>query len=112
MRVKVMRDYPDKWPHPGSFPAFEKGTPITITKEETDSFLGWHACEIAGHETYAPMVYVCDGRLARDYNPTELIQKAGDMLEVQEIAHAWLLATNKEGQTGWITADVVVSAEV
>jgi hypothetical protein len=47
--------------------------------------------------------------LARDYNPTELIQEVSDILEVQEIVNAWLIATNADGVTGWIAAEAVVS---
>jgi len=108
MKVKVVQDYPNKWPHPGCFPTFEAGTLVAMESEETEHFIGWHSCEIEGHKAYVPRVFVCDGKLTRDYNPTELIQKAGDILEVQEIAHAWLLATNEEGQVGWITPEVVV----
>jgi hypothetical protein len=64
---------------------------------------------IDGHETYVPENFMCDGRLARDYNPTELTQKVGDILTVQEIVNAWLIATNNNGVTGWITTDAVVS---
>jgi len=110
MKVKVVRS--SRWEFPGEFPTFEKGTPVTLAKEEDAEFLGWYACDIAGHESYVPEVFVCDGRLTRDYNPTELIQNAGDILEVQEIVHAWLLATNDKGVTGWIPAECVISVSV
>jgi len=111
MKVKVMQDYPNKWEFQGRFPAFEKGTSITIAKEEDADYSGWYACEITGHKFYVPKDFVCDGKLTRDINPTELIQKVGDILEVQEIVYAWLLATNDRGVTGWITAEVVVSVD-
>ena len=109
MKVKVIR--PSRWDHPGNFPTFEKGTPVAMAKDEDNDFLGWHACEIQGHTPYIPKIYVCDGKLTRDYNPTELIQEVGDTLEVKEIVHAWLLATNDQGTTGWIPAECVVSIE-
>ena len=56
-----------------------------------------------------PKHYVCNGKLTRDYNPTELIVKTGDVLEVKEIAFSWLFATNKTGKTGWIPAEITVS---
>ena len=109
MKIKVMQNYPNKWEFQGQFPTFAKGTAVILAVEEDVDFAGWYACDIAGHKSYVPKVFVCDGKLTRDYNPTELIQAAGDILEVQEIAYAWLLATNEQGVTGWIPAEVVVS---
>jgi len=94
---------------PGEFPTFEKGTPVTLAEDECTEFLGWHSCDIAGYKTYVPKAFVNEGKLTRDYNPTELIQEAGDILEVREIVHAWLLATNGKGFTGWIPAECVMS---
>jgi len=105
MKVKVIKDHLGE----GQFPTFAKGTKVAMAKEEDAHFLGWHACDIEGHQTYVPKIFVCDGRLTRDYNPTELVQEAGDILEVREIVHAWLLAADKNGITGWIPAEVVVT---
>jgi len=107
MKVKMVRPY--RWEHPGAFPTFEKGTPVLLANDEDKDFLGWYDCEIAGHKPYVPIAFVCDGKLTREYNPTELIQEVGDVLEVQEIVNAWLLATNNAGITGWIPAECVVS---
>ncbi|MCL2838028.1 MAG: SH3 domain-containing protein [Oscillospiraceae bacterium] len=83
-----------------------------LENEEDIEFSGWHACEIAGHETYVPAIFVCDGKLTRDYNPTELTPVVGDVLEVREIVCAWLFAENDEGVTGWIPAERVASVDV
>ena len=107
MIVKVIRS--SRWEHPGEFPTFEKGTPVTLAKEGDMDFLGWHACDIEGYKTYVPKIFICDGKLTRDYNATELTQEEGESLEVQEIAYAWLLATNDKRVTGWIPAERVVS---
>ena len=107
MKVKVVRA--SRWEHPGEFPTFAKGTPVTLASEEDTDFLGWHACDIAGYQPFVPKVFVNDGKLTRDYNPTELIQEVGDILEVREIVYAWLLATNDKGVTGWIPAECVMS---
>ncbi len=71
----------------------------------------WYPCEIGGYKTYVPEVYFKNGILLRDYNPTELVQSAGDVLEVKAIVHAWLLAANADGVTGWIPAESVVSID-
>ena len=110
MKIKVMR--PSRWDHPGEFPVFVKGTPIEVASDEDTDFLGWYACNIEGYETFVPKVFVSDGKLARDYNPTELIQEVGDILDVQEIINAWLLATNSKGVTGWMPAECIVSMDV
>lgn len=111
MKVKVMKDHPDKWEFQGVFPNFQKGTPVNIAEKEDEDFLGWYACDIEGHKSFIPKIYVSGGKLNRDYNPTELIQKEGDILEVKEIVYAWLLVTNDKGTTGWIPAENVVSIE-
>jgi len=107
MKVQVTRS--SRWEHPGEFPSFKKGTPVTLAAEEGKHFLGWYACDIEGYTTYIPKIFVDEGKLVRDYDPTELIQDAGDILEVNEIIFAWLLATNDNGVTGWIPAECVVS---
>jgi len=109
MKVKVMRT--SSWEFQGEFPTFEKGTAVTLAQEEDKEFFGWYACDIAGYQPYVPKVFVRDGRLIKDYNPTELIQEIGDILEVQEIVFAWLLVTNDKGITGWIPAERVMSVD-
>jgi hypothetical protein len=111
VKVKVVKKHP-----PGEdwgwerFPVFAKGAQVAMDEKEGGQFPGWHACEIEGRKTYAPKIFVEGGRLARDYDPTELEQEPGDILEVREIAHGWLLATNEKGATGWIPAHAVASA--
>jgi hypothetical protein len=104
MRVKVIKKHLGE----GEFPTFAIGTNVMF-KEECTHFVHWHSCVIDGHETYIPEHYVCNGKLIRKYNPTELVQDVGDTLEVKEIACAWLIATNSEGITGWIPAEAVVT---
>jgi len=109
MKVKIVKPY--RWEHPGKFPAFEKGTSVSLDENEDTDFLGWYSCEILGHKSYVPITFVSDGQLTRNYNPTELIQELGDILEVNEIVNAWLFATNDAGITGWIPAECVVSVK-
>ena len=104
MKVKVIKNHLGE----GVFPTFEKGTEVTV-KETCTHFLHWYACEIAGYQTYIPSIFVSEGKLTRNYNPTELIQNEGDIVEVQEIIYAWLIATNEKGVTGWLPAEIVVS---
>ena len=106
MKVKVIKEHLGE----GQFPVFVEGTPVTM-KEECTHYLHWCACDIEGHQTYVPKIFVSNGKLTRDYNPTELIQEVGDIVEVKEIVYAWLLATNNKGITGWIPAEAVVSID-
>ena len=104
MRVKLVVKHDGE----GIFPSFAAGTPVKIG-ENCTHFIGWCACVIEGHNTYLPHIFVENGKLLRDYNPTELVQDIGDILIVQEIVHSWLLATNESGEKGWIPAESVVS---
>jgi len=105
MKVKVIAQHLGE----GQFPTFPMGTAVKLTAEQDEHFLHWYPCDIDGHDTFVPECFICNGRLVRDYNPTELIQEAGDILTVQEIVYAWLIATNDKGVTGWIPAEAVVS---
>ena len=107
MRARVIRNHPGE----GQFPVFKKGTRVVMADDAESGFLGWRACDIEGYKTYAPEIFVCDGALTRDYDPTELVQQAGDIIEVREIVHAWLIATNEKGTMGWIPAEIVVSVD-
>lgn len=107
MKVKVIQEHLGE----GQFPTFLSGAKVTLTGEECTHFLHWFPCEIDGKQTYIPASFLCNGVLIREYNPTELVQSVGDVLEVGEIVNAWLLATNDKGQTGWIPAESVVSVK-
>jgi len=109
MQLKVVRNHPIDW-EVARFNTFAKGTLVNLSGEEDVQFKGWYPAIIEGHETFVPKVFVCNGKLNRDYNPTELKVKSGDVLKLQEIVNAWLIVTNAEGLTGWIPAECVVSA--
>lgn len=104
MKVKVIERHDGE----GRFPTFVKGTTVRIT-EACTHYLHWYACTIEDCATYVASSYVVDGKLIRDYNPTELVQNLGDILEVKEITNSWLYATNENKISGWIPAEKVVS---
>ena len=106
MKAKVITEHLGD----GQFPTFKKGTKV-VMKEACTHFLRWYACEIEGHKTYIPDIFVNDGVLTQDYDPTELLQKPGDIIEIKQIVYAWLIATDKNGVTGWIPAEAVVSLD-
>lgn len=111
MQVQVIENYHGYDSHRPIFPTFLKGTLVEITGEMDNDFRHWYPSVIAGYETFVPTHFVKDGRLIKDYNPTELSQKIGDILMVVEVANAWLLAINSKGVTGWIAAEAVISVE-
>ena len=104
-KVKVIQDHAGE----GQFPTFAKGTPVKVLGDECVEFAHWFPCEIEGHQTYVAESFLVDGVLSREYNPTELVQEIGDVLTINEVVFAWLVATNESGQTGWIPAETVVS---
>jgi len=105
VQVKVIQNHPGE----GQFPAFVKGTPVLLTGSECEEFRHWFPCEIERHNTYIPESFIANDTLVRNYNPTELVVRIGDILEVCEIVNAWLLAKDQNGQVGWIPAEAVVS---
>ena len=104
MNVKVIKNHLGE----GQFPTFPAGTDVKVG-EGCTHFLNWYACEIEGHATYIPAVFVVGGKLVRDYNPTELICEVGELVEVKEIFYAWFIAEKTGGAIGWIPAEVCVS---
>jgi len=109
MKAKLVKDHPTKW-ECIQYPTFPKGSIVCkMAENEDEHFLNWYACTIEGRTTFVPLTFVEDEKLNRDYNPTELVAKSGDIVTVVEIVNAWLLVTNEKGKTGWIPAEVVVS---
>jgi len=104
MKVRVVTKHEGE----GEFPTFAAGTPVEMGADCTH-FAGWSACVIDGRDTYVPRIYVENGKLTKNYNPTELVQEVGDILSVDEIVYAWVVATNEKGVKGWIPAEVVTS---
>lgn len=104
MKVKVIEKHLGE----GQFPTFSKGTKVVLS-EACIHFPHWYACEINGYQTYIPESIIVGDILIEDYNPTELVQEVGDILHVEELVYSWLLATNKDGVTGWISTEIVVS---
>jgi len=105
LKVKVIQNHDGE----GQFPTFDKGAKVKIIGDECVEFSHWFPCEIEGYQTYVPESFIAEGLLARKYNPTELVQSVGDLLVVNEIVNAWLIATNESGHMGWIPAEAVES---
>ena len=107
MKVKVLCS--SRYVSLGKFPTYKKGTPVNITGNEDEDFPHWYPCTFDGHNTFVPDTYFADGKLTKDYNPTELPQQPGDVLEVLEIVNAWLFVENEQGVRGWFPTECVVS---
>ena len=105
MQVMLTQDHPGE----GKFPLFFKGTPVRITGPGCTHYRGWFPCEIEGYNTYIPDVFITDTVLNRDYDPTELAVRTGDVLDAGEIIYAWLYAVSRDGKAGWVPAEAVIS---
>ena len=44
------------------------------------------------------------GEFLANYDATELAVRRGDVVQVAEVRHGWMLVTNAEGACGWIPA--------
>lgn len=92
----------------GAFPTFPAGAAVEDLAPN-EEYAHWMSCAINGMKTYVPDIFVKDGRLTRDYNPTELVVAGGEPVEIEEIVYAWLYAKTADGTRGWIPAEKVVS---
>ena len=108
MHIIVMNDHPGE----GVFPLFPKSSQVLQTGPLCTHYENWYPCTIDGHQTYVPTIFVRDGKLVRDYNPTELVCKMGETLEVTEIVYAWLFVKNAAGESGWFPAERACSGTV
>ena len=95
----------------GAFPLFKKGTAVNDLKEDNEYpiYPHWFSCVINGHETYIPEIYVADGVLTQDYNPTELIVKKGQKLTLISVVFSWLYVKDENGKEGWLPASKAIS---
>ncbi len=92
----------------GVFPLFPQGTTVS-DYAACDEYPHWCSCVIGGYETFVAEVYVDDGVLIKDYNPTEIIVMKGQILTLIHIVFEWLYVEDKKGQTGWVPASKVIS---
>ncbi len=92
----------------GVFPLFAKGTAVEYLAQ-CKNYEHWFACRMNGIETYAPDTICKNGVLIQDYNPTELVAEANDVVELLEVAFEWMYVKNSSGEVGWIPAAKLVS---
>ena len=105
----------------GEFSTFQKGTAVDELVSDpayphyaeeiwgSDSNPHWSLTEIEGYEVFIPDIYVTDGFLNRDYNPTELIVEEGQKVTLLGIIFEWLYVKDENGVEGWLPANKVVS---
>lgn len=93
----------------GTFPLFPKGTAVNDINI-CDESSHWLSCVIQGHETYVPDIYVVDGLLAQDYDPTELVVvEKEQVVTLIRIVFEWLYVKDGNGREGWLPVNKVIS---
>lgn len=92
----------------GVFPLFTKGAAVNGLSA-CERYPHWLSCAINGHETFIPDIYVIDGVLTRDYDPTELVVEKGRIVTLISIVFEWLYVQDGDGRRGWLPASKVVS---
>lgn len=100
----------DKHEGEGGFPLFPKGMAVADVKG-CQEYAHWLSCVIDGHETYVPDIYVMEGVLTQDYNPTEAVVEKGQTVALEGIVFEWLYVRDERGEKGWLPASKVISME-
>ncbi|MCC8116420.1 MAG: hypothetical protein LIP18_04590 [Planctomycetes bacterium] len=94
----------------GVFPLYPKGTLVSDLTPCPES-RHWYGCTLDGRHTYIPDACVENGALVAEYNPTELVVKKGDRIEVKRIVYEWVYGTREDGVSGLIPAEKVLSID-
>ena len=93
-----------------TFPIFAKGTKVSELVEGTDDeYPYWFPCVIEGYETFIPDIFVVDGVLACDYNPTEIEVEKGQTVMLIDIVFEWLYVKDENSNEGWLPANKIAS---
>lgn len=91
-----------------SFPTFSRGT-LVENLTPCALYAHWFSCTINGYATYVPDVFVQDGCLNCEYNPTELCVEQGDEVSLIALYFEWALV-RKDEQIGWLPCEILTSA--
>ena len=95
-----------------AFPLFKKGTPVSDLIVGTDTeYPHWFPCMIDGNKTFIPDIYVTDGILVQDFNPTELAIEKGEVVTVLNLVYGWIYVRTEDGCKGWLPASKVISIQ-
>ena len=105
MKLVVMQRHEGE----GVFPLFRKGTAVRLLDTEEAVEGNWFPCDIQGHLTYIPPMFLTDGVLNRNYNPTEMVAEEGKTVDLMEVVFEWLCVRDRAGNQGWIPSGKVVS---
>lgn len=90
------------------FPTFSRGT-LVENLAPCARYAHWFSCSIDGYATYVPDIFVENGCLNRDYNPTELQVVQGDEVSLMALYFGWALVRKGE-QIGWLPCEILASA--
>lgn len=91
----------------GAFLTFEQGTDIKLISA-CERYLNWYQAEIQGHLTYVPTHFIEQGKLVCDYNPTELVVRENEIVELLALHYEWALV-KRENEIGWLPCRILKS---
>ena len=106
----------------GTFPLFIKGAVVRDLSADKDypthaeAIWGdsltphWVSCVINGYETFIPEIYIADGILTQNYNPTEIIVEKGQHLTLIALVFEWMYVKDEYNNEGWLPTSKVISS--
>lgn len=92
----------------GQFPLFSCGSQVKQVSA-CEHYLNWFQCEIEGYLTYVPLHFIQDGKLIRDYNPTELSVRENELVRLLELHYEWAMV-QRESEVGWLPCKILKTA--
>lgn len=110
MKVVVIEEHSSNYPNPI---AFRQGDKLMLGELDTE-FEGWiRAKTIDGNEGWAPIQYIdfkygeSNGLAKYNYNAFELNTSLNEYLTILKELNSWYLASNINGEIGWIPVQTV-----
>ncbi|MDO5090178.1 MAG: GNAT family N-acetyltransferase [Cardiobacteriaceae bacterium] len=84
----------------GEYPDWPVGARVDALVPSA-TFPGWWQGEVEGRSAYFPQALLDDGRLAANYNPTELALPKGSRVHLLGVLQGWAFVAHR-GRQGWL----------
>jgi len=105
MQLRVIEDFDGN--SMGIFPTYEKGTKFEFVGIDPDTKHWCPTITSNGQGFWTPAVYLDGLTLTKDYNPTSLSVKKGDILTVVEEVYGWYYVRTEADIFGYVVGEVV-----